>query len=416
MKWSAEELDELISGIYDGSVTEYELPHNLYFAIADHLKDNLYKGFGTDYDTLKDNIDKGIESAFTSKDLELLGELRENIYMFSGAKTFNEVYNFRGALVNENGDIKKFKEFKADMLKLDAKYNKDWLLAEYNTAYGQGQSAIAWNQIVAKQNIFPYVRYNAVMDKNTSEICRPLDNVTLPVNHPFWKTHSPLNHFNCRCILEQLDETDAQVTNEAQVKEVTQNANELMSDVFKMNPGIDRVVFSKEHPYFEVEPKYKPLAKQNFNLPIPETDKAQKKLTPTKISEFAKEADKNIKSWGSDVNPELYKLLNKELGTVEMKKGSSHALNNKIYINTGERYQKSDFYKKSLIYHEVGHVIHEQNMVIDAYRTGMVSTEYAQHFKKLKSLLTDEDAKRIDWELSIVAGKALAGSAEKKAK
>jgi hypothetical protein len=35
------------------------------------------------------------------------------------------------------------------------------------------------------------------MDANTSDICRPLDGITRPVDDPFWNVHAPLNHFNC---------------------------------------------------------------------------------------------------------------------------------------------------------------------------------------------------------------------------
>ena len=43
MKFSKKEIESLIDGIYAGEITEYELPTNLYFAIADYLKSNLYK-------------------------------------------------------------------------------------------------------------------------------------------------------------------------------------------------------------------------------------------------------------------------------------------------------------------------------------------------------------------------------------
>jgi hypothetical protein len=43
-------------------------------------------------------------------------------------------------------------------------------------------------------------------------------------------------------------------------------------DVFQMNVGKDKVVFQKDHPYFDVAKEDRKLAKENFNLPIPETD------------------------------------------------------------------------------------------------------------------------------------------------
>ena len=42
--------------------------------------------------------------------------------------------------------------------------------------------------------------------------------------------------------------------------------------MFKMNPGKERVVFDKDHPYFDVAKKDVAFAKTNFGLPIPEND------------------------------------------------------------------------------------------------------------------------------------------------
>ena len=99
MKYSETDINKLIEGIYDGSITEYKLPKSLYNAIASHFEKGLYKGFGMN---LSDAI---------GKDFELLNELRENVYMFSAAKTFAEVQHINSLLLNESGEIKAFKNF-----------------------------------------------------------------------------------------------------------------------------------------------------------------------------------------------------------------------------------------------------------------------------------------------------------------
>lgn len=269
MKFSKKEIDKLVEDIWNGVITETNLPENLYFAIANYLKESVYKGYGIDFRTLTKNVDT--LTKFNGKDLELLAELRENIYMFSAAKTFNEVQDFRGLLINENVEIKTFKEFKTDMLQLDEQYNKNWLRTEYDTAYGQAQSAVAWNQFEKTKDILPNLRYSAVIDENTSDICEPLDNICLPIDDPFWDVYMPLNHFNCRCLVLQED-SDVILSNESEVKEITGKVSKEMQQAFKMNSGKDGVVFDKNHPYFSVDNKYKELAGNNFNLPIPDED------------------------------------------------------------------------------------------------------------------------------------------------
>jgi SPP1 gp7 family putative phage head morphogenesis protein len=64
---------------------------------------------------------------------------------------------------------------------------------------------------------------------------------------------------NCRCTIHQVSKYDDPISTEKEkVKEAKENAdNEGMSDVFKMNPYFDKVVFSKKHPYFEQSQNYK---------------------------------------------------------------------------------------------------------------------------------------------------------------
>lgn len=257
MDFSEEQIDALIADIYAGRVDVYNLPKNLYKAIAEHLEAALYKGFG------------GSAIEFGGKPLELLLELRENIYMFSGAKTYQQVREMVDLLINDEG-VRSFSDFKREVMKVYDQYNVNWLNTEYNTAIGQAQSAERWQQIEEQADVLPMLTYSAIIDKNTSDICRPLDGITLPVGHRFWNIHSPLNHFNCRCVLIQ---TDGRATPKSMVDKAEKEMDGLMQPVFKMNPGKDRVIFNDKHPYFDVAPKDKDYAKRNFDLPIPEPKK-----------------------------------------------------------------------------------------------------------------------------------------------
>ena len=263
-------IQDFIEGVYAGTITEYKLSKEMYFAIADVLKENLYKGYGITFTKLTDVIEKGVETAFDSSDLALLTELRENMYMFSSAKLFQETKDFKGALINESGEVRSFKEFKEFATPLNEKWNVNWLRTEYETAYGQAQSAVRWNEIEKNKDILPLLRYSAIEDDRTSDICAPLDGVTLPVDDPFWDSFMPLNHFNCRCTVEQL--SDGDVTDKSEVTELEKTSGGNMQDMFKMNTGKDKIVFDKEHPYFDIDKKDINFAKENFGLPIPEND------------------------------------------------------------------------------------------------------------------------------------------------
>ena len=201
IKYTKKQLDLLIEAIYTGRITTGNLPEELYFAIADSLKEGLYEGFGGTLMDLK----------IGSVDFELLTELRENIYMFSGAKTYQQVREMEEAAKELSGaiaDTKNFNEFKEIALQTYDQYNENWLRSEYNTAKGQARNATNWVKIQKDKEVLPYVRYSAILDDRTSDICQPLDGVTLPVDDPFWNNFAPENHFNCRCFLEQLGKYD----------------------------------------------------------------------------------------------------------------------------------------------------------------------------------------------------------------
>src|SRR4051812_14176464 len=109
----------IIRAIYDGKISVYNLPKKLYLAIANHLKEGVYLGYGK-------NI---TEAVYESPDYVMLKELRENVQIFSGAKTFNYILETEGLIV-EGNEVLPLKEFKKRALQVYEKYNVQWLEAE----------------------------------------------------------------------------------------------------------------------------------------------------------------------------------------------------------------------------------------------------------------------------------------------
>jgi len=68
------------------------------------------------------------------------------------------------------------------------------------SAYAAGQ----WDKIAANAELMPYLMYDAVDDHRTRPEHAALDNLILPVEHEFWRTHYPPNGWNCRCGVIQL--------------------------------------------------------------------------------------------------------------------------------------------------------------------------------------------------------------------
>jgi SPP1 gp7 family putative phage head morphogenesis protein len=246
------EIDALIEGIYEGSITAYVIPESLYYMIARRLLEGLYEGYGATMATVE------------MVDEAMLTALRTNVFQFSAAKSYQQLQVMSEKLA-ETGV---FSEFKKEAKQVFETYNKTWLKTEYDTAIGQAQNIVKWQEIEKTKDILPYLRYSAIIDPNTSEICRPLDGIVAKVDDPIWQKIAPLNHFNCRCLL--LQEFDAVESPERQ--EVADMVEKDMQPLFKHNPYYTKQIFDKDHPYFQVPAQDKEFARTNFGLPIPKND------------------------------------------------------------------------------------------------------------------------------------------------
>jgi len=255
-QYSDSELKDLLNGIYSGAITEYAIPESLYMQIANYLKAGLYEGFG------------GNLLDFTGKDLELLEDLRTNTFMFSGGKAYHQIKEYRTLLLDESGNLRSQRDFTQLAAKEFEAWNVNWGLTERSTAIGQAQMAVKWNEIERNADILPILEFST--NGKPCEICAPYNNFSAPVRDAVWNWATPLLHFNCECILLQHEDTHA-ISSKEKYTEI-QDRKETVPEVFQMNPGKDKVIYSDSHPYFEVSAKDKEYAKNNFNLPIPSKD------------------------------------------------------------------------------------------------------------------------------------------------
>ena len=98
--------------------------------------------------------------------------------------------------------------------KLEATWGKadsSRLQTIFSTNVQSAYSAGRWRQLTDPDVLAerPYHMYDAVLDGRTSELCKHLDGTTLPADDPFWETHTPPLHFNCRSGIISLTESQA---------------------------------------------------------------------------------------------------------------------------------------------------------------------------------------------------------------
>lgn len=254
--FSDDDFDRIINGIIIGSITIDSLDVATYNKIAKELTDGVYKGYGKSIDELQ----------YGSDDFKMLFDLRENVYVFSGAKTYQqtrEVVAKMSELLTKDGGVNSLSEFKNEAKKILEDYNINKLTTEYNSAIAQARSNSQFGEFVRNKDLFGCLQYHTVGDLRVRPTHAELDGIIRPVEDWFWKKYLPPNGWNCRCTALQVgcDEGPTDLRGFKQPKDVP--------DIFLMNSYYDRVVFSEKHPYFDVAPKDKNNARNNWGLPLP---------------------------------------------------------------------------------------------------------------------------------------------------
>lgn len=227
-----------------------DIHDGLYFETAKQLMDGLQDGLGGatfDYDDSR-NV--------------LKSYLTRNIYHFSAAKNLTELMAFRDMMVDpKTGDILSYSEFRKRIQDLGVQFNEAWLETEFNTAVSTAISAHKWESMDTE-----YLEFTTVGDDRVRPEHAILDGLTYPKNHPIWNKMTPPLSYNCRCGLKpglarNYKAQDAD-NDEKYVGGLVKDT------IFDNNPGVTRLVFDKQHPYFEnmATGKLKELKYSNYGL------------------------------------------------------------------------------------------------------------------------------------------------------
>jgi SPP1 gp7 family putative phage head morphogenesis protein len=252
---TSQEIEQLLRMIYSGVYTPTNLPLPLYNFLTSKLEKGLFQGFGGKLD----------DFVLRSPNWRMLSDLRLNIYEFSAAKTFQEVLDIQAAIVDPEGFIRPFADFKETADEMWDMYNVTHLETEYNTAINQSLSAREWSDL--EESGAKKLMYQTQNDANVREEHAALDGLVYPIDDPFWNTYTPLNGWNCRCfIVEAFDEPVSPKLTRAERAEI----NTQVPPLFRVNAGKDRLIYDKDkHPYFDVPKQFEYLKDVNFNLPLP---------------------------------------------------------------------------------------------------------------------------------------------------
>ena len=199
---------------------------------------------------LTDGLDSGLGIEYRKTSDASRRALRTNLVSFAATKNYVQQREMIAALVDENGNIRSFSQFKKEVIKLGEEFNKNWLRTEFNTVRNGANMATKWFNMQKRKKVLPYVVYKSQDDSKVRASHQALHNVVKHIDDPFWDTYWPPNGWNCRCYVLQ----------RKNVGDFKTEPDFLPDDknhppVFKTNPGKSLEIFSDKHPYFETVSK-----------------------------------------------------------------------------------------------------------------------------------------------------------------
>ena len=284
-------MEQIAKDRYNGTLKKGELSDEYILENYKELNGAMWEGFG------KDNFRVNKQTGAISP--EVL-QMQRNLYKFSGAKNYVLLQQINEILRSDKG--KNWQTFLQEVQKLNPKYNKNYLQAEWQTAKQAGYHAANWQEYVKRKDLYPNLKYCTQKDERVREEHRPLEGFIAPIESDFWKDFYPPNGWRCRCYVVQTAEP-------ASTGDMPQLSDKDFPKEFRGNVAISGQVFKedstnqgKPHPYFALALDADSDTKKAFELsklsaPYTEVYEA-KNGAMVKVSPFADESDlgKNLKS------------------------------------------------------------------------------------------------------------------------
>lgn len=192
--------------------------------------------------------------------------LTRSNYIFSGMKTFHELNEAFPSLLDEKGNRKPFEQFLNDVRKIDEKYNRNYLRAEYNFVQSSAVMAAKWERFMEDGDRYN-LQYRTANDGKVRPEHASLHGVTLPITDSFWEEFYPPNGWNCRCTVVQVRKSKYPATEHDEAIALGELATgKDTKGIFRFNPGKEEKSVPDYNPYTIRRCKDCDLAKGKLKL------------------------------------------------------------------------------------------------------------------------------------------------------
>lgn len=205
------------------------------------IEENLFNEFWRIFNKAVDDAFPGIQAG--DADWEFYNQIRENNAGFAAFKTHKFQNELAEAMLDEDGDLKPFRQWRKDIDSLVQNHAEHHLQTEYDTFVTRAHQAADWKQFEREKDILPRLRWEESTSVTPRESHRVFWGRVFEMDDPILDEHRPGNEWGCKCGLSSTDEP------------ATDNGD-LPTDKgghapgLGGNPGKTAEIISDDHPYF----------------------------------------------------------------------------------------------------------------------------------------------------------------------
>jgi hypothetical protein len=293
------------------------------------------------YAALKSAIG-GIETEIPAT---MLHKLQNDVFLFSGMKTYAQLKEASLLLRDATGNIKSATSFIHDVQKINSAYNEHYLRAEHQYAVSASETAAQWAEWEKTGDRYN-LQFRTAADDKVRHSHAVLHNITLPMSHPFWRKYITPLDWGCRCRVIQVLKSKYEVSDGDAAMKAAASAT---PEIFRYNPGKDSVIFPPKHPYYLLSKEAAKVLKDQ----LPHKEDKKETTDPVSSNEGAIDLSKYIK--GDKITNKAVKNILQEyasqytenfstgLEDVSMRKSRSYLMQHSAKVNTitGQRTSKS---------------------------------------------------------------------------
>ncbi len=222
--------NKALQSIYDDAVD-----------VKGDIQDDLFSHSLEPLNEAVDNAFSGI--SYDDPDYVFVEQLKKNNAVFAAFKTHRQQNDIARQLVDDDGKLKSFSQFKKDTEAIIGDYNLTWLKTEYDTAVIRARMASRFKEFEKDADLYPNLMWTRSTSVKKREGHEKLYGLILPIDHKFWTLYFPGNLWNCKCGIKSTDDQE-----NGKMYRIDDYSEDTPPGL-EGNPAKTGALFGKKHPY-----------------------------------------------------------------------------------------------------------------------------------------------------------------------